>query len=207
MKQILTFFLLTLLPLKVIAAAEGNPSTLPEVQKFVENVGNQVVTIANEKTTSELKKREKIIAVIDEVIDADWIARFVMGKSYKVANDEQKQRFTKLYRGFMINTYGPKFKNYDGRKFTVTSVKEQGSFFIAKSEFLPRDSNVPINVDFRVKARDGKLVVLDFVAEGVSLIETQRSEFNAAISKNGMDKFLEDLQKRVDELARLAKQK
>ena len=50
---------------------------------------------------------------------------------------------------------------------------------------------------FRVKDYKGKLVILDFIAEGISLIETQRSEFNSAISKNGLDSFLDDLEERV----------
>lgn len=171
-----------------------------EVGKFVEKIGNKIVQTANEKNISESKKRDKIITIIDSVIDADWIARFVLGKNYKTANEEQRQRFTKLYREFMINTYGPKFKNYDGRKFTVNEVTQQGGFYVAKSEFLPRNSNVAISVDFRVKERNGKLLILDFIAEGISLIETQRSEFNSAISQNGVDKFLDNLEQRVKNL-------
>ena len=172
----------------------------PVVKKFVEDIGNTIIKTAGETGLSEVKKRDKIIAVIDKAIDSNWIARFVLGKNYKTANEPQKELFTKLYRDFMINTYGPKFKNYNGRKFTVNDVVEQGGFFIAKAEFLPKDSNVPISVDFRVKEREGKLVILDFIAEGVSLIETQRSEFNSAISQNGMDKFLDDLDARVKKL-------
>ncbi len=168
--------------------------------KFVEEIGNKIVNIAGERNISEAKKRDKIIAVIDGVIDSDWIARFVLGKNYKTANEQQRAKFTKLYREFMINTYGPKFKNYDGRKFTVNDVMQQGGFFVAKAEFLPKDSNVPISVNFRVKEKNGKLLILDFIAEGISLIETQRSEFNSAISQDGMDKFLDHLAERVKKL-------
>lgn len=168
-------------------------------RKFVEEIGNKVITIAAEKTP-DATRRAKIIKVIDGVIDAEWIGRFVLGKNYKSSTELQRQRFTNLYRDFMINTYGPKFKDYNGRKFTVNEVIEQGGFYIAKAEFLPRDSNTPISVDFRVKERNGKLVILDFIAEGISLIETQRSEFNSAISQKGTDKFLDELTERVEKL-------
>lgn len=181
------------------AFAQAHPRS-NDVSKFVNEVGNKIISIANEKNVSEAKKKDKIIAVIDGAIDADWIAHFVLGKNYKTASEAQRERFTKLYRDFMINTYGPKFKNYNGRKFEVKEVVEQNTFYVAKAEFLPRESNVPISVDFRVKERGGKLVILDFIAEGISLIETQRSEFNSAISQNGMDKFLEDLTERVKKL-------
>ena len=197
MKKILTAFLISFLSWQNFAQASEKSE---EVKKFVEEIGNKIVRIAGEKDSSESKKREKIIAVVDIAIDSDWIAKFVLAKNYKSADDTQKARFLKLYREFMINTYGPKFKNYNGRKFTVNHVDERGGFFIAKAEFLPKDSDVAVSVDFRVKEKEKKLVILDFIAEGVSLIETQRSEFNSAISQSGMDKFLDDLAKRVAKL-------
>ena len=197
MKKFITLaIVILLLPFQAFANEEMSKE---EVKKFVENIGNSIVGIANEKI-SETKKREKIIAIVDAAIDADWIARFVLGKNYKTANDEQRTKFIKLYHDFMVNAYGPKFKNYDGRKFTVSDVTEQSSFDIVKAEFLPRNSDIAISVDFRVKKRNGKLAILDFIAEGISLIETQRSEFNSAIAQDGMDKFLENLSERVKKL-------
>ncbi len=176
--------------------------TNQSVEKFVDKIGKEIVSIANQNELSDKKKEDKIIAVIDGAIDSDWIARFVLAKNYKTSSDQQKAKFTKLYREFMIKTYGPKFKKYNGRKFEVKEVNEQSSFYIAKAEFTPRDSNVPISVNFRVKERGNKLVILDFIAEGVSLIETQRSEFNSAISQNGMDQFLKDFEARVKNLGK-----
>jgi phospholipid transport system substrate-binding protein len=196
MKKFLITCLIFFTSTPAIAAENAK---IVEVRTYVEEIGNKIIKIAGEKG-SESKKREKIISVIDSAIDADWLAHFVLSKNYKTSTEAQKERFTKLYRDFMINTYGPKFKNYNGKKFTVNEVTEQNSFYIAKAEFLSRDGNVPISVNFRVKERNGKLMILDFIAEGVSLIETQRSEFNSAIAQKGMDQFLEDLAERVKQL-------
>jgi phospholipid transport system substrate-binding protein len=171
-----------------------------EVKTFVEEMGNKIINIAKEKNTSEAKIREKIINEIDIVIDSEWIAKFVLGKNYKNLNDQQKKQFISLYRDFMINTYGPKFKNYNGKKFTVNEVVKQNNFYIAKAEFLPKDSDIAILTDFRVRKKDGKLYILDFIAEGISLIETQRSEFNATIDSQGIEPFLKNLEEKVKKL-------
>lgn len=171
-----------------------------EVKTFVEEMGNKIINIAKEKNTSEAKIREKIINEIDIVIDSEWIAKFVLGKNYKNLNDQQKKQFISLYREFMINTYGPKFKNYNGKKFTVNEVVKQNNFYIAKAEFLPKDSDTAILTDFRVRKKDGKLYILDFIAEGISLIETQRSEFNATIDSQGIEPFLKNLEEKVKKL-------
>lgn len=171
-----------------------------EVKAFVEEIGNKIINIAKEKNTTEAKIREKIINEIDMVIDSEWIAKFVLGKNYKNLNDQQKKQFISLYRDFMINTYGPKFKNYNGKKFTVNEVVKQNNFYIAKAEFLPKDSDTAILTDFRVRKKDGKLYILDFIAEGISLIETQRSEFNATIDSQGIEPFLKNLEEKVKKL-------
>jgi len=195
MKKILITLLLSLFSFNAFAQSVNDKA----VKEFVETIGNKIINIAGQKI-SESEKKKQIIAVVDGVIDADWISRFVLSKNYRLANDAQKEEFRRLYREFMINTYGPKFKNYNGRKFTVNQVSMQQSFYVAKAEFMPRDSNIAISVDFRVKEKDGKLVILDFIAEGVSLIETQRSEFNSAISQKGIAEFLKLLQEKVARL-------
>lgn len=196
MKKILSALLIFLITYPALAESDK----ASEVKIFVEELGGNIIKIASETGISEDKKRDKIIAIIDTAIDSNWIARFVLGKNYKTASDAQKEQFTQLYRNFMINTYGPKFKDYNGRKFTVTDVVEQKGFFLAKAEFLPKNSNIPILIDFRVNERKGRLFILDFIAEGVSLIATQRSEFDSIISQDGMAKFLEVLDKRVNKL-------
>ena len=102
-----------------------------------------------------------------------------------------------------INKYkqhDPKFKNYNGKKFTVNEIVKQNNFYIAKAEFLPKDSDNAILTDFRVRKKDGKLYILDFIAEGISLIETQRSEFNATIDSQGIEPFLKNLEEKVKKL-------
>lgn len=199
-KKILKNLSIILIALTLSNQSLAQDNVENQIKVFIENVGNQIIAIANDKTLNEAKKREKIIAEIDKIIDSQWIAKFVLGKSYKTLSEAQKKDFLRLYREFMINTYGPKFKNYNGKKFTVNDIEKQNNFYIAHAEFIAKDSETPILTDFRVRVQDGKIYVLDFIAEGISLIETQRSEFNAIIDKDGVEKFLKNLDDKVKKL-------
>jgi len=195
-KQILliTFIILSLTS-KLFSNTEESEK-LNQVSIFVEKVGNDVVLIAKDKSLSSTKKKEKIVSVIDSAVDSQWIARFVLGKNFKLLNDQQKQNFFKLYRQFMVNTYAPKFNGYNGKSFKVKSVEKQNIFFVTKSEFMPLDSNTAILIDFRVRDNN-KLSIVDFIVEGVSLIETQRSEFNSTINDKGVEKFMSEFEQKV----------
>ncbi len=192
--------LLTLFFLFSFDALAQNDTPQEMIKKFVQILGDQIIDVAKDKSLSEFQKKQKIINIIDKSTDSKWIARFVLGKNHKTANEEQKKQFMSMYREFMINTYGPKFNSYDGKKFAVNSVEKQSNFYLVKSEFTPKNSDTVIFFDFRVKENEGAFAIVDFIAEGVSLIETQRSEFNSSINEEGMDKFLENLKKRIDVL-------
>ena len=192
--------LLTLFFLFNFDALAQNDTRQDMIRKFVQIIGDQIIDVAKDKSLSEFQKKQKIINIIDKSTDSKWIARFVLGKNHKTANEEQKKQFMSMYREFMINTYGPKFNSYDGKKFAVNSVEKQSNFYLVKSEFIPKNSDVAIFFDFRIKENEGNFFIVDFIAEGVSLIETQRSEFNSSINEEGMDKFLENLKKRIASL-------
>lgn len=198
MKKILITILLSTLSFSICHAK--NQSEILEARKFIENLGNSIIQISQNSKFSGDEKSNKIISLIDNSIDSSWISRFVLGVHYNNITEVQKEKFKDLYRQFMVKTYGPKFKNYQGTDFRVNDISKQNRFYLVKTDFITKKTEPAISIDFRVRKLNNNFVVLDFIAEGISLIETQRSEFGSAISKNGMTKFLEDLDLRVSKL-------
>lgn len=175
------------------------------VEKFVNDLGNKIIRTADNKNLTLIQKREEMIKIIDSVIDAEWISKFVLGKHYRSATAEQKLEFKDLYHEFMVQTYSPQFTGYNGEKFSITSVTKDENYYTAKCLFYPKNSEPIVNLDFRVRKNtnpkiNSEFLVFDIVAEGVSLIETQRSEFGTVITNDGIDKFLKDLKARIAKL-------
>jgi phospholipid transport system substrate-binding protein len=175
-----------------------------EVRNFVNTLGNKIIAVASDNGLKVNQRRDRLTDIINEVVDTNWISKFVLGKHYRVATDSQKEKFRKLYHDFMVNTYGPKFNGYNGEKFTITSVINDNNYYTAKCIFYPKNGEPDINIDFRVRknttSNKPQFLIFDVVAEGVSLIETQRSEFGTVISKDGLDNFMVDLQERIKKL-------
>ena len=194
--RFLTAFLFSIISINSFANDEAS-----EVEKYINDFGNQIISIASDERYSTEYKKELLINLIDDAVDANWMAKFVLARHYRTASEEQKIRFKELYRQFMINTYSPKFEGYGGETFEITQISDQGKYYIVKCLFFPKDSP-EVKIDFRVrKSKDGsRYIILDIVAEGVSLIETQRSEFGSAINNSDLDTFLYDLEVRVKEL-------
>ena len=58
-------------------------------------------------------------------------------------------------------------------------------------------SGQAILVDYRLRGDSGAFKIVDITVEGVSLLTTQRSEFNGIVERKGIDGLIEALKKQV----------
>jgi phospholipid transport system substrate-binding protein len=186
----LSFFLL--LGLAKFSMAQ----TVQDTGKFIENVFNQTISIAQNKKLSDKQKELGFSNLINDSVDTNWIAKFVIGKYWRQISEEQQKEFIDLYQNYLIKTYIPKFKNYGGGDIKINKILEQrtGVFFV-QSEFQDNEGKV-ININFRVTKNKDKLLITDIIPEGISFIATQRSEVNSYIANNGFDGFMKHLKQR-----------
>ncbi|MFT6106518.1 MAG: phospholipid transport system substrate-binding protein [Rickettsiales bacterium] len=173
-----------------------------DVRKFIDDLGNKIIKTADDKNLTIKQRRDKLINIVDEVIDAGWISKFVLGRNYRIATKEQRSQFKVLYRDFMIHTYSPQFTGYNGESFVVDSIIDNGNYHTVECSFLTKGDAPTINIDFRVRKNTKtpektNFLIFDILAEGISLIETQRSEFGSTIDRDGMEKFMNDLKERT----------
>lgn len=201
MKNILKIFALTAFLFSNNVLADNAIDESKQAAEYINDINTKIISIASNKAASDVKRKDQLIAFIDGIVDSNWIAKFVLAKHYRSATDAQKEQFKNLYRQFLINTYAPKFNSFGDQKFEVKGATNQDKYYVVKCVFYPKDS-ANVLVDFRIRKNPDAagFTVLDIVIEGVSLIETQRSEFGAAIAASGLDKFLVDLDGRVKKL-------
>ena len=56
----------------------------------------------------------------------------------------------------------------------------------------------PLSIDWRVRDGGGSPTIVDLIVEGVSLVLTYRAEFDAIVSRQGLEGLLQDMRARVE---------
>lgn len=161
--------------------------------QFVNEVSNKVMSIAgSEKTDNE---KEKVLnSIFLETIDVDWIGKFALGKYWNELNDEQKINYLKTYRSYLSSSYVPLFKKYNGQKISIKEVKNLGNdTFVAVTEINQSDNKASVKVEYRLKYSGSAFKVRDIIAEGVSLLNTQRSDFASIVNQGGFEALIKKL--------------
>lgn len=187
------------LSLIILITITTNPviASAKTAESFITSLGEEVLQIASNKGLNTTQKEQKISSMFKKNIDFQWIGGFVLGKHKRSASTEQITRYNKAYEGFIVRSYGSRFKDYAGETFKIISSAPQGAGkHLVKTEIIrPAESN--ILVDYKVKKAGSSFKVYDIIVEGVSLITTQRSEFNSVINRKDLNTLISALEKKA----------
>ncbi|PIR37347.1 MAG: hypothetical protein COV35_09640 [Alphaproteobacteria bacterium CG11_big_fil_rev_8_21_14_0_20_39_49] len=167
-------------------------------KQFIKEVSGKAIELIKSNDTNELIKEQQLSKLFEDSVDTDWISKFVIGKYWRDASDAQKTVYLELHRQFLINSYVPKFKNYTNQQILFKNTFDEGSNeFLVETEIVQEDGTA-VKVDYRVRKIDNaEYKIFDVIAEGISLINTQRSEFASILSRKGVDYLIKKLKTKV----------
>ncbi len=167
-------------------------------ENFVRQLSDDVFGILN-STVSDDAKEAELRNMFDDYVDAEHMAKNVLADALKTATPEQTARYIGLYKDYLTYSYVPKFRSYTGEGMDILSVAPNVSGAYIVNTTLNADGDT-IAVDYLIKKAGGKYKLIDIVAEGVSIVSTQQSDFGAFAKRKGLDTFLKLLEKKVNKL-------
>lgn len=161
----------------------------------MQSVGDQALAVISNKKLNKDQKQSQLEKIFSGNVDIPWVGRFVMGRYWRQATDEQKSRYLKKYEKFLVLHYTSRFADYSSGTFTITGTKtdENGEFTVNMELKGDHPGDAPVLVDYRIRKAAAGFKIFDVIVEGVSLITTQRSEFSSVISDHSIDYLIDKL--------------
>ena len=163
------------------------PATLgaTPVENFVAEMGNKAFASLGEKNLSKNERKIRFHALLRNAFDMPQIARFTLGRYWRIASNEEKSEFTNLFVRFFVQAYSNRFGDLGGKKFVVTQSRAiSASQSLVLSEIIiPGKPSIKVN--WRVRSKDRHYKVVDVAVEGISMSVTQRDEFVSVIRQTG----------------------
>ncbi|MBI1275241.1 hypothetical protein GC177_04640 [bacterium] len=179
-------------------AAHAAADIQSKARDTVKHLGDEVIEIiANKRLDSDARERS-LRTVLETYVDVDWLAKFVLGANWRTATPEQRSRYMTAYAPYIIKTYARRFNEYTGETIDITDSRMEQDGTSTVFAVINRKGESDIQLQFRVGSLKGRLRVMDIVVEGVSQINTQRSEFSSVISRKGLDYLIGRLEERAN---------
>ncbi|MEM7042677.1 MAG: ABC transporter substrate-binding protein [Pseudomonadota bacterium] len=169
-----------------------------DARNLIQTVGTKVLDILKQDSSQD-DKFKQLVDLLDESIDLDLVARLILARHWRTADEAQRSEYLKLFRAYALDSLASKLHIYNGQEFEITDSKAAGKKDAVVRTLIYSPDRPPLHVDWRIREHaDGHLIAIDVIVESVSLIVTQRSEFGSVVERNGMDGLLDELRRRID---------
>ena len=141
---------------------------------------------------------EKIYDMVNELViprfDFISMSKWVLGKHWRTANEEQRSKFIAQFKALLVRTYARALLEYSGQSIKYYPVEQNSTSTLAvvKTE-LTSSSNTQLPILYRMHQKNEEWKVVDVAVDGVSLVTTYRNSFATQIKKKGFDSLLNEL--------------
>lgn len=184
------------------AAAAGKAD---EAADYIRNLADTAVSKLGDQSLSEDERAEQFSQLLDETFAMEAISRFVLGRYWRAASEEERQRFIDAFQRMVLQRFLPLFQDYSQDDYEVRRGRQDPGnpdLFLVSSRIADPGTGEMVEVNWRLRPTENSFEIIDVVAEGVSMAITLRSEYGAVIQRTGnlmalIEQLEENLEKGV----------
>ena len=171
-------------------------------KKFVEVLADDAIRSLSVNDISQDERSARFRKLMLRTFAIKGIAKFVLGRHWRKASEPARKEYLRLFEDLLVATYAQRFAKYAGETLNIIRAELRGQRdVIVYSTMLRVDSTKPLKIAWRVRGtKSGTYKIVDIMVEGISMIQTQKSEFSSFIKKNGgtLDPLLKEIRNRIE---------
>lgn len=178
------------------AAAQGASEQPSQV---IDDAANGLLKALNADRQDYRKNPSKVQALVDQYIlphiDTQFAAQLVLGRYWRTATPQQRERFINAFYHSMLNNYGAAIVEFRSNTLKVfPSRMSAGSQNATVRTEMARSSGPPVNVNYYMHMTPQGWKAWDVVIDGVSYVKSYREDFSSQIAQQGIDSVINKLE-------------
>jgi phospholipid transport system substrate-binding protein len=149
---------------------------------FVRSTSDRLVAVVN-SPGSPAEKRRRLQEVIAATVDVDDLARFCLGRFWRIATPDQQTQYMALFHDLLVTEIASHLGEYQGVQVTMGLARTSEDTEIVIT-MVDRPKNPTTQVDWVVSTASGSPKIVDLLAGGTSMRLTQSADFTAYLSRH-----------------------
>ena len=174
-------------------AEEQNPEALVKqvTAEVLDAIKSDRKLAAGDRQAALKLAEEKVLPHID----FEESTRLAVGRAWSQATPEQKKRLVTEFRRMLVRVYSNAIQPYEGQTIQVSPVRMRpgDTEVTVHNSFKRAGGGKPVGFDYSMRKTGEGWKIYDIVVEGVSLVLTYRSEFDAVVRQQGIDGLIKAL--------------
>ena len=166
---------------------------------FIRATADRLLAVVNGAGSIEAR-RKALAPIIDSAVDVDGVARFCLGRFWRLATPDQQKQYLALFKNVLVNNIAVKLGDYRGVKLAIGRAQERDDGELV-STTLDRPNNPSTTLQWLIANAATDPKVIDVIAEGTSLRVTQREDYASFLVRNNSQiaSLLEAMRKQLEQ--------
>lgn len=170
-------------------------------EQLVRSTTDQMLALFVENRQMIERDPRSLYGLVDDIVlphfDFQRMSQWVLGKYWRSASAEQREKFLQEFRNLLVRTYSSLLFDYTSQtiEYLPSRITHNGERATVRTVINGTDgANIPIVYSMYLKNNNWQ--VYDVAIEGISLVSNYRSTFASEIRSSGLDKLIERLTQR-----------
>jgi len=167
---------------------------------LLQNTSNQLISALQQNQATLKTKPEIVYSIVKKIllphVDLVNMSSKALGReTWLKATPQQRQAFTQQFSTLLVRTYASALARYTDEKVNFLPLRGNcdGQMRVQVDSNILRDSGPTINVSYRLMRINNQWKLYDFSVDGVSLIQSFRSQFSEELQQKGLDGLINEL--------------
>lgn len=177
----------------------GAAATAAGPDEVIRAASSEIVAVLDTRRDELAADEQELYRVVDNILlprfDRRYAGGLVMGKYWREATEEQRERFIMaLYRS-LLRTYAGSILDYEADSLEVLPF--EGDLSEGKAVVETRvtlDTGVVTPVNYRMRLTDDSWKAYDVIIEGISYVTNYRKQYASEFRAKGIEQVIAELE-------------
>jgi len=194
-----TLLLAMVTPLFLGSAVAVADEAMPEPQAVVKDASDRMLQALKDNEDKIEEDPKFVYGLVDDILlpnfDFAKMSKLALGKNWRKANPEQRERFIEEFRLLLVRTYTTAMLEYSDEEIVFLPFRDD----LAKKKVKVRmeilqagGPSIPMALSMYLNKQDA-WKVYDVKIDGISLVTNYRSTFATEIRKGGVALLIDNL--------------
>lgn len=182
------------------ASAAAAQSAAEQPSQVVQEAADGLLKALDANRQEYRNNPAKVQALVDQYIlphiDTQFAAELVLGRYWRKATPQQRQRFINAFYHSMLNNYGAAIVEFTANTLKVFPTHVSGSDQnpVVRTQ-MARGNGAPVSVNYYMHMTPQGWKAWDVIIDGVSYVKSYREDFGSQIAQQGIDAVINRLEK------------
>jgi phospholipid transport system substrate-binding protein len=171
----------------------------PEAEQLIRRMVDAVFAVLRDPELAKDRPRrmQRLREVVDPVFDWTTMARSSLGPQWRKLSEAEQAEFVRVFRELLAQRYMDDIDRFRGTEQVLVRGSESVEDLIRVNTVLVTSSRERIPIDYSLQAQSGRLGVVDFAIEGVSLVNHYRATFGRFLVNRPFSELLLQLKRKL----------